>query len=131
MQHFQISGYFHDFPKEQTMMLEVFPDDDLRFTAHDRKKEQEEGIHMTPTAMMPSTSVLALPDHGNVRLDYYYRATIWQPMQGRNFPLTNVEVEESMLRKIKFSFIASSTSAKFKPQGSGPPATLDLAKLGF
>ncbi|RWW02580.1 hypothetical protein GW17_00034322 [Ensete ventricosum] len=34
-----ISGYFHDFTEEQTMMLKVFPDDDLGSTAHDRKKE--------------------------------------------------------------------------------------------
>ncbi|RRT55838.1 hypothetical protein B296_00001944 [Ensete ventricosum] len=34
-----ISGYFHDFTKEWTMMLKVFPDDDLRPMAHDRKKE--------------------------------------------------------------------------------------------
>ncbi|RZR81781.1 hypothetical protein BHM03_00008078 [Ensete ventricosum] len=29
MWHSQILGDFHDFPQEQTMMLEVFPDDDL------------------------------------------------------------------------------------------------------
>ncbi|RWW86175.1 hypothetical protein BHE74_00005060 [Ensete ventricosum] len=55
-----ISGYFHDFTKEQTMMLKVFPDDDLGAMAHDRKKEQEKDIHMTPTAMMSSISMLAL-----------------------------------------------------------------------
>ncbi|RWV82995.1 hypothetical protein GW17_00055462 [Ensete ventricosum] len=48
------------------MMLKVFPDDDLGSTAHDRKKEQEKGIHMTPIAMMPSISMLALPGRGNV-----------------------------------------------------------------
>ncbi|RZR79602.1 hypothetical protein BHM03_00005349 [Ensete ventricosum] len=55
-----ISGYFHDFTKERTMMLKVFPDDDLGAMAHDRKKEQEKDIHMTPTAMMSSISMLAL-----------------------------------------------------------------------
>ncbi|RWW11697.1 hypothetical protein GW17_00024675 [Ensete ventricosum] len=54
MQCSLISGYFHDFTEERTMMLKVFPDDDLRSTAHDRKKEQEKGIHMTSIAMMPS-----------------------------------------------------------------------------
>ncbi|RRT59681.1 hypothetical protein B296_00030583 [Ensete ventricosum] len=44
------------------MMLKVFPDDDLGSTAHDRKKEQEKGIHMTPTSMMSSISMLALPE---------------------------------------------------------------------
>ncbi|RRT50194.1 hypothetical protein B296_00002494, partial [Ensete ventricosum] len=48
------------------MMLKLFPNDDLRATAHDRKKEQEKGIHMTPTAMMPYVSNLALPQCGNV-----------------------------------------------------------------
>ncbi|RWW41978.1 hypothetical protein BHE74_00052504 [Ensete ventricosum] len=66
MQCSLISGYFHDFTEERTMMLKVFPDDDLGSTAHDRKKEQEKGIHMTPTAMMPSISMLALPEHRNV-----------------------------------------------------------------
>ncbi|RZS25762.1 hypothetical protein BHM03_00059014, partial [Ensete ventricosum] len=66
MQCSLISGYFHDFTEERTMMLKVFPDDDLGSTAHDRKKEQEKGIHMTPTAMMPSISMLALPERGNV-----------------------------------------------------------------
>ncbi|RRT42214.1 hypothetical protein B296_00051448 [Ensete ventricosum] len=41
-------------------------DDDLRSTAHDRKKEHEKAIHMTPTAMMPSILMLALPERGNV-----------------------------------------------------------------
>ncbi|RRT32843.1 hypothetical protein B296_00051107, partial [Ensete ventricosum] len=62
MQCSLILGYFHDFTEERTMMLKVFPDDNLRSTAHDRKKEQEKGIHMTPTAMMPSISMLALPE---------------------------------------------------------------------
>ncbi|RWW73417.1 hypothetical protein BHE74_00018712 [Ensete ventricosum] len=48
MQCSLISGYFHDFIDERTMMLKVFPDDDLGSTAHNRKKEQEKGIHMTP-----------------------------------------------------------------------------------
>ncbi|RRT39923.1 hypothetical protein B296_00033484 [Ensete ventricosum] len=61
-----ISGYFHDFTEERTMMLKVFLDDDLESTAHDHKKEQEKGIHMTPIAMMPSISMLALPGRGNV-----------------------------------------------------------------
>ncbi|RWW77751.1 hypothetical protein BHE74_00014067 [Ensete ventricosum] len=39
MQCSLISGYFHDFTEEQIMMLKVFPDDDLRSTAYDRKKE--------------------------------------------------------------------------------------------
>ncbi|RWW15013.1 hypothetical protein BHE74_00018368 [Ensete ventricosum] len=39
MQYSLISGYFHDFTEERTMMLKVFPDDDLGSTAHDRKKE--------------------------------------------------------------------------------------------
>ncbi|RWV84159.1 hypothetical protein GW17_00054154 [Ensete ventricosum] len=38
MQCSLISGYFHDFTEERTMMLKVFPDDDLGSTAHDRKK---------------------------------------------------------------------------------------------
>ncbi|RRT39064.1 hypothetical protein B296_00027919 [Ensete ventricosum] len=61
-----ISGYFHDFTEERTIMLKVFPDDDLGSTTHDRKKEQEKGIHMTPTAMMSSISMLALLERGNV-----------------------------------------------------------------
>ncbi|RZS09525.1 hypothetical protein BHM03_00040623 [Ensete ventricosum] len=48
------------------MMLKVFPDDDLGSMAHDRKKEQEKGIHMTPTAMMPSILMLVLPERVNV-----------------------------------------------------------------
>ncbi|RWV77053.1 hypothetical protein GW17_00062175 [Ensete ventricosum] len=48
------------------MMLKVFPDDDLGSTAHDRKKEQEKGIHMTPTTMMSSISMLALYERDNV-----------------------------------------------------------------
>ncbi|RRT32449.1 hypothetical protein B296_00057870 [Ensete ventricosum] len=39
-----VSGYFHVFTEERTMMLKVFPDDDLGFMAHDRKKEQEKVI---------------------------------------------------------------------------------------
>ncbi|RWW47044.1 hypothetical protein BHE74_00046999 [Ensete ventricosum] len=66
MQCSLISGYFHDFTEQRTMMLKVFPDDDLGSTAHDRKKEQEKGINMTPTAMIPSISMLALPERGNV-----------------------------------------------------------------
>ncbi|RZS24067.1 hypothetical protein BHM03_00057098 [Ensete ventricosum] len=66
MQCSLISGYFHDFIEERTMMLRVFPDDDLGSTVHDREKEQEKIIHMTPTAMMPSISMLALPERGNV-----------------------------------------------------------------
>ncbi|RWV77793.1 hypothetical protein GW17_00061336 [Ensete ventricosum] len=65
MQCSLISGYFHDFI-ERTMMLKVFPDDDLGSMAHDRKKEQEKSIHMTPIAMMPFISMLALPKRGNV-----------------------------------------------------------------
>ncbi|RWV93172.1 hypothetical protein GW17_00044394 [Ensete ventricosum] len=48
------------------MMLKVFPYDDLGSTTHDHKEEQEKGIHITPTAMMPSVSMLALPEHDNV-----------------------------------------------------------------
>ncbi|RRT32363.1 hypothetical protein B296_00041998 [Ensete ventricosum] len=59
-------GYFHDFTEERTMMLKVLPDDDLRSTAHDRKKEQEKGIHMTPIIMMPSILMLALLERGNI-----------------------------------------------------------------
>ncbi|RWW46696.1 hypothetical protein BHE74_00047363 [Ensete ventricosum] len=66
MQCSLISSYFHDFTEEQTMMLKVFPDDDLRSTVHDRKKEQEKDIHMTPTAMMRSISMLTLPERDNV-----------------------------------------------------------------
>ncbi|RZR78871.1 hypothetical protein BHM03_00004421 [Ensete ventricosum] len=66
MQCSLISGYFHNFTEEQTMMLKVFPDDNLGSTAHDRKKEQKKGIHMTPTTMMPSISMLALPERENV-----------------------------------------------------------------
>ncbi|RWW38842.1 hypothetical protein BHE74_00055888 [Ensete ventricosum] len=62
MQCSLISGYFHDFIEERTMMLKVFPDDDLESMAHDRKKEREKGIHMTPTTMMPFISILALPE---------------------------------------------------------------------
>ncbi|RWV89813.1 hypothetical protein GW17_00048023 [Ensete ventricosum] len=66
MQCSLISGYFHDFTEERTMMLKVFPDDDLGSTTHDCKKEQKKCIHMTPTAMMPSIPMLALPECGNV-----------------------------------------------------------------
>ncbi|RRT33256.1 hypothetical protein B296_00049953 [Ensete ventricosum] len=66
MQCSLISGYFHDFTEERTMMLKVFPDDDLGSTTHDHKKKQEKGIHITPTAMMPSISMLALSEHSNV-----------------------------------------------------------------
>ncbi|RWW58233.1 hypothetical protein BHE74_00034926 [Ensete ventricosum] len=93
MQHFHISGYFHYLSQEWTTLLEVFPINFLRSTADNRKKigslqrqyqheiydwmeikilkEQEEDIHMstiyrTLTATMPSISVLALPDHGEV-----------------------------------------------------------------
>ncbi|RWV93951.1 hypothetical protein BHE74_00050543 [Ensete ventricosum] len=66
MQCSLISGYFHNFTEERTMLLKVFPDDDLRSTAHDRKKEHKKGIHMTPIAMMPSISMLALPERGNL-----------------------------------------------------------------
>ncbi|RRT47995.1 hypothetical protein B296_00013063 [Ensete ventricosum] len=48
------------------MMLKVFPNDDLGSTAHKREKKQEKGIHMTPTTMIPSISMLALPEHGNM-----------------------------------------------------------------
>ncbi|RZR92652.1 hypothetical protein BHM03_00020980 [Ensete ventricosum] len=37
-QHSQILVYFHDFSKERTIMLKVFPDDDHRSMTHDRKK---------------------------------------------------------------------------------------------
>ncbi|RWW79617.1 hypothetical protein BHE74_00012084 [Ensete ventricosum] len=38
MQYFQISGDFHDFPQDWTMMLKDFLDDDLRSMAQDREK---------------------------------------------------------------------------------------------
>ncbi|RRT64939.1 hypothetical protein B296_00013567 [Ensete ventricosum] len=38
MQHFQISGDFHDFPQDWTMMLKDFLGDDLRSMAQDREK---------------------------------------------------------------------------------------------
>ncbi|RZS01026.1 hypothetical protein BHM03_00030811, partial [Ensete ventricosum] len=66
MQCSLISSYYHDFTEERTMMLKLFPDDDLGSTTHDRKKEQEKGIHMTPIVMMPSISMLALSESGNV-----------------------------------------------------------------
>ncbi|RWW40814.1 hypothetical protein BHE74_00053740 [Ensete ventricosum] len=66
MQCSLISGYFHDFIEERTMMLKVFLDDDIGSMARDRKKEQEKGIHMSPIAMMPSISMLALPKRDNV-----------------------------------------------------------------
>ncbi|RWW01433.1 hypothetical protein GW17_00035526, partial [Ensete ventricosum] len=66
MQCSLILGYFHDFTEERTMMLKVFPDDDLGSTTHDHKKEQEKDIHMTSTTMMPSISMLALPERDNV-----------------------------------------------------------------
>ncbi|RRT77934.1 hypothetical protein B296_00005412 [Ensete ventricosum] len=61
-----ISRYFHDFTEERTMILKIFPDDDLKSMAHDRKKELKKGIHMTPTTMMPSISMLALPERSNM-----------------------------------------------------------------
>ncbi|RRT64685.1 hypothetical protein B296_00016957 [Ensete ventricosum] len=39
MQCSLISGYFHNFTEEWTMMLKVFPDDVPRSTAHDCKNE--------------------------------------------------------------------------------------------
>ncbi|RWV93952.1 hypothetical protein GW17_00043553, partial [Ensete ventricosum] len=48
------------------IMLKVFPYYDLGSTAHDRKKKHEKCIHMTPTSMMLSISMLALPKCGNV-----------------------------------------------------------------
>ncbi|RWV99446.1 hypothetical protein GW17_00037644 [Ensete ventricosum] len=48
------------------MMLKMFPDEFLGSMAHDRKKEQRKDIHMTPTTMIPSISMLALSEHGNV-----------------------------------------------------------------
>ncbi|RRT59622.1 hypothetical protein B296_00008998 [Ensete ventricosum] len=66
MQCSLISGYFHNFIEERTIMLKVFRDNDLESTAHDRKKEYEKGIHMTSTAMMPSILMLVLPERGNV-----------------------------------------------------------------
>ncbi|RRT62359.1 hypothetical protein B296_00023653, partial [Ensete ventricosum] len=66
MQCSNILGYFHDFTEERTMMLKVFHDDDLGSKAHDGMKEQEKCIHITPIAMMPSISMLALPKRSNV-----------------------------------------------------------------
>ncbi|RWV90485.1 hypothetical protein GW17_00047306 [Ensete ventricosum] len=91
MQCFLISVYFHDFTEEQTMMLKVFPNDDLGSTAHDRKKEQGKGIHMTPTTMMPSISMLALPKRGNV---FVLRADTSRSQSSRHlFPLTQLRGE--------------------------------------
>ncbi|RWW65770.1 hypothetical protein BHE74_00026909 [Ensete ventricosum] len=59
-------SYFHDFTEERTMMLKVFPDDDLGSTTRDRKKEQEKDIYMTLTAMITSISMLALPGCDNM-----------------------------------------------------------------
>ncbi|RWV77193.1 hypothetical protein GW17_00062020 [Ensete ventricosum] len=39
MQCSHILGYFHDFTVERTMILKVFPNDDLGSMTHDRKKE--------------------------------------------------------------------------------------------
>ncbi|RRT33459.1 hypothetical protein B296_00039805 [Ensete ventricosum] len=39
MQCSLILGYFHDFIEERTIVLKIFPDDDLGSTTHDRKKE--------------------------------------------------------------------------------------------
>ncbi|RRT31965.1 hypothetical protein B296_00037127 [Ensete ventricosum] len=66
MQCSLISDYFHNFTEERTMILKVFLDDDLGSTTHDRKKEYEKGIHMSPTAIIPSISMLALPERSNV-----------------------------------------------------------------
>ncbi|RWW60779.1 hypothetical protein BHE74_00032198 [Ensete ventricosum] len=38
IRYFQILGDFHDLPQDQTMMLKVFLDDDLRSTAQDHEK---------------------------------------------------------------------------------------------
>ncbi|RRT48208.1 hypothetical protein B296_00012751 [Ensete ventricosum] len=66
MQCTLISSYFHDFTEERTMMLKVFPDDVPGSMAHNCKKEQEKGIHITPIVMMPSILMLTLPERGNV-----------------------------------------------------------------
>ncbi|RZR79727.1 hypothetical protein BHM03_00005532 [Ensete ventricosum] len=41
------SSYYHNFTEERTMILKVFPDNDLRSKAHGCKKEHEKSIHMT------------------------------------------------------------------------------------
>ncbi|RRT43426.1 hypothetical protein B296_00006375 [Ensete ventricosum] len=102
---------------------------------HEEVKMGPENHHSHP----PQTRIRLTPPkilsegnpHSKRRHDYYYKATTWQPMQGRNFPLTNTEAKESSLRKIKFSFISSSTSTKFKPQESGLLISLGLTKLGI
>ncbi|RRT33069.1 hypothetical protein B296_00057368 [Ensete ventricosum] len=86
------------------MMLKVFPDDDLRSTAHDRKKEQEKGIHITPTAMIPSISMLALPERGNVfvlgadssrvGIDVGYRGNLTAPVP---IKIYDVDVEDDII----------------------------------
>ncbi|RZR85289.1 hypothetical protein BHM03_00012235, partial [Ensete ventricosum] len=38
MQHFQISGDFHNFPQDRTMMLKDLIDDGFRSTTQDREK---------------------------------------------------------------------------------------------
>ncbi|RRT42685.1 hypothetical protein B296_00010885 [Ensete ventricosum] len=81
MQCSLILGYFHDFIEDRTMMLKVFLDDDLGFMTHDRK-EQEKGIHMTPTAMMPSIPML---HYLNVAMCLYLEQT--HPKLGSTSPL--------------------------------------------
>ncbi|RRT33204.1 hypothetical protein B296_00020024 [Ensete ventricosum] len=64
--HLMLQKEYYNGFEVKTMMLKVFHDDDLGFTAHDCEKEQEKGIDMTPTAMMLSISMLALPERDNV-----------------------------------------------------------------
>ncbi|RWV91440.1 hypothetical protein GW17_00046272 [Ensete ventricosum] len=86
MQHYQISGYFHYFSQERTMLFEVFLTDDRKKIRSLQQqyqhgiydwmeikilKQQEDGIHMSTiygasTATMPSISVLALSNRNEV-----------------------------------------------------------------
>ncbi|RWW24023.1 hypothetical protein GW17_00011707 [Ensete ventricosum] len=81
-QHSQILSYFHYLSQEWTMLFEVFPIDDRKkirslqqqyqhgiynWMEIKIRKEHEEGIHMSTIygafiTMMPSISVIALPD---------------------------------------------------------------------
>ncbi|RWW70759.1 hypothetical protein BHE74_00021547 [Ensete ventricosum] len=153
MQCSLISGYFHDFTEERIMMIKVFPDDDLGPTAHDRKKElekdtskvaistilmqdgqQHEEVKMSPekSPLLPtsdSDKALTTRDFIRGQLSLQKKCTTTIIEQPRGSPY--VGAEESFLRKIKSPFISSSTNTKFKPQETGLPTSLGLAKLGI
>ncbi|RWW10098.1 hypothetical protein GW17_00026377 [Ensete ventricosum] len=70
LKDFQISGYFHDFSMEWTIMLKVFPDDDHRSMAHDRKKESlqrqyQHGIYTPRTRTTPRPTAYKPPSIPN------------------------------------------------------------------